>query len=118
MGAINPRFKAYEKFISVTYLSGITRYILFALVDATTKPILFGGKVTKRLTGRNTTCSMQRCPASSSSTDGSDLGDDALMDDAEKPAPATLWHLDAIQEIEQDYLGYAPGEVSLRDAAS
>ena len=60
MGAINSRFKAYEKFISVTYLSEIARNILFVLVDATIKPDLFGGKVTKRLTGTNATGSIRR----------------------------------------------------------
>ena len=60
MGAINSRFKAYEKFISMTYLSEIARNILFVLVDATIKPDLFGGKVTKRLTGTNATGSIRR----------------------------------------------------------
>ena len=53
MGAKNPLFKAYEKFISTTYLREIAFDILFALVDATTKPILFGDKDTKCLTDRN-----------------------------------------------------------------
>ena len=39
------------------------------------------------------------------------------MQDMEKLAPATLLHLKAIQEFVQDYFGYAPGEVSPRDAA-
>ena len=94
------------------------RYILFTLVDATTKPIFFGGKVTNRLTGRNTTGSTRRCSASSSSKDGSDSDDGALMHDTEKLALAALWRLNANQEIVQDHLGYALGEVSLRDAAS
>ena len=39
------------------------------------------------------------------------------MGDSEKLAPATLQRLKGIQEIVQEHLGYAPGGVSLRDAA-
>lgn len=44
MKAKNPRLKAYEKFILATYLGEIACDILFALVDATTKHILFDGQ--------------------------------------------------------------------------
>lgn len=46
-----PTLKAYEEFISLTHPSEIARNNLLALVDATTKPILFGGKAMQRLTG-------------------------------------------------------------------
>ena len=39
------------------------------------------------------------------------------MGDYEKLAPATLQRPKGIQEIVQEHLGYAPGGVSLRDAA-
>jgi hexokinase len=41
--SINPRFQAFEKFISGMYLGEITRNILLALVDAAPTPLLFGG---------------------------------------------------------------------------
>ena len=47
--SINPRFQAYEKFISGMYLGEVTRNLLLAFVDATPKPILFNGKSTERL---------------------------------------------------------------------
>jgi len=42
--SINPRFQAFEKFISGMYLGEITRNILLALVDAAPKPLLFNGR--------------------------------------------------------------------------
>ncbi|KIK65672.1 hypothetical protein GYMLUDRAFT_39175 [Collybiopsis luxurians FD-317 M1] len=44
--SINPRFQAFEKFISGMYLGEITRHVLLSLIDAAPKPLLFGGKVT------------------------------------------------------------------------
>ena len=43
--SINPRFQAFEKFISGMYLGEITRNILLALIDAAPKPLLFNGRV-------------------------------------------------------------------------
>ena len=42
--SINPRFQAFEKFISGMYLGEITRNVLLSLIDAAPKPILFRGK--------------------------------------------------------------------------
>jgi hexokinase len=42
--SINPRFQAYEKFISGMYLGEITRNVLLSLVDAAPAPLLFGGR--------------------------------------------------------------------------
>lgn len=41
---INPRFQAFEKFISGMYLGEVTRNVILSLIDAAPKPILFGGK--------------------------------------------------------------------------
>ena len=41
--SINPRFQAFEKFISGMYLGEITRNILLSLIDAAPKPLLFNG---------------------------------------------------------------------------
>lgn len=41
--SINPRFQAFEKFISGMYLGEVARNILLALIDAAPEPLLFGG---------------------------------------------------------------------------
>ena len=41
--SINPRFQAFEKFVSGMYLGEIARNILLALIDAAPKPLLFNG---------------------------------------------------------------------------
>lgn len=43
--SINPRFQAFEKFVSGMYLGEVTRNILLALIDAAPKPLLFNGRV-------------------------------------------------------------------------
>jgi hexokinase len=121
--SINPRFQAYEKFISGMYLGEITRNVLLALVDATPQPILFDGKATESLNkhyGLDTEM-LSQVESAWSGKDGRDSDDAAaaaaLVQDPEKLAPSTLRRLKAVQEVVQDNLGYAPGEVSLRDAA-
>ena len=42
--SINPRFQAFEKFVSGMYLGEITRNILLALIDAAPNPLLFNGR--------------------------------------------------------------------------
>jgi hexokinase len=125
--SINPRFQAYEKFISGMYLGEITRNLLLALVDAAPKPILFNGKATERLNkhyGLDT--EMLSLVESAWRTDAPREGDseeNAVLRDFSAPlaeeriAPATLRRLNRVREIVQEHLGYAPGEVSLRDAA-
>ncbi|KAI5124774.1 hypothetical protein M0805_005408 [Coniferiporia weirii] len=46
--SINPRFQAYEKFISGMYLGEITRNLLLSLVDAS-PPLVFNGSSTSQL---------------------------------------------------------------------
>jgi len=129
--SINPRFQAYEKFISGMYLGEITRNILLALVDAAPKPILFGGKATERLNkhyGLDTeilslvesawTAGASAAPLAESEAEAAALRDFSAPPQAgERLAPATLKRLNKVQEVVQEHLGYAPGEVSLRDAA-
>lgn len=127
--SINPRFQAYEKFISGMYLGEITRNVLLALVDAAPQPILFGGKATENLNkhyGLDTEV-LSLVEGAWSGGDSSDADDPAATlrdffpasraEVLKKLAPATLQRLKKIQEIVQEHLGYAPGEVSLRDAA-
>jgi len=128
--SINPRFQAYEKFISGMYLGEITRNILLALVDAAPKPILFNGKSTERLNkhyGVDTEMlslveSAWRADAPIEKDSDSEEEYAALRDFSaplveERIAPATLRRLNRVREIVQEYLGFEPGEVSLRDAA-
>ncbi|KAF9246894.1 hexokinase [Melanogaster broomeanus] len=44
--SINPRFQAFEKFISGMYLGEIARNVILSLIDASPKPLLFGGHST------------------------------------------------------------------------
>jgi hexokinase len=128
--SINPRFQAYEKFISGMYLGEITRNLLLALVDAAPKPILFNGKSTERLNnhyGLDTELlslveSAWRADAPREKDSDSKEEHAALRDFSaslveERIAPATLRRLNRVREIVQEHLGFAPGEVSLRDAA-
>ena len=124
--SINPRFQAYEKFISGMYLGEITRNVLLALVDATPKPILFNGRATDRLNKHYGLDTEMLSLVESAWTGGARAPteqEEAVLRDFSVPlaeerlAPATLQRLENIQKIVREHLGYAPGEVSLRDAA-
>jgi len=108
------------------YLGEITRNVLLAFVDTAPQPILFDGKATERLNkhyGLDTemlTLVESAWSGGDGSKDGSadnNAAAAALVGDPEKLGPATLQRLKKIQEIVQEYLGYAPGEVSLHDTA-
>ena len=124
MVAINPRFKAYGKSISFTYLSEIACNSLFVFVDATKKPILFSSlfssKAMERLTGTNATGSTGSLVKSAwSGEDGSDSDGDSDLHACAgygESCTCTLRRLKAIQETVQ-HIGYASSEVSLHDAA-
>ncbi|KIJ70418.1 hypothetical protein HYDPIDRAFT_105131 [Hydnomerulius pinastri MD-312] len=47
--SINPRFQAFEKFISGMYLGEIARNVILSLIDASPGPLLFGGRSTASL---------------------------------------------------------------------
>ncbi|KAH9962411.1 hexokinase-domain-containing protein [Russula dissimulans] len=129
--SINPGFQEYEKFISGMYLGEITRNILLALVDAAPKPILFGGKATERLNKHYGLDTEMLSLVESAWTEGASAAplaeceaEAAALRDFSGPrlaeerlTPATLKRLTKIQEVVQEHLGYAAGDVSLRDAA-
>jgi len=50
---VNPKFQAFEKFISGMYLGELVRHILVALVDASPKPLLFSGHSSSILNKQN-----------------------------------------------------------------
>ncbi|KAG6375103.1 hexokinase [Boletus reticuloceps] len=41
--SINPRYQAFEKFISGMYLGEVARNVILSFIDASPKPLLFGG---------------------------------------------------------------------------
>ncbi|KAI0029527.1 hexokinase-domain-containing protein [Vararia minispora EC-137] len=143
--SINPRFQAFEKFISGMYLGEITRNIFLSLIDAAPKPILFGGKATPQLNkhyGLDTEllslveaawedeehlAPSDALPPTAtdkhtSEEDGGKIDDAQLLDftqslGASRLQTATLHRLQRIRTIVVKHLGYSPEDVSLRDAA-
>ncbi len=89
--SINPRFQAYEKFISGMYLGEITRNLLLNLIDAS-PPILFNGNSTSIL---NTHYGF----------------DTAYMSDVENAAT-----LEDVKKVIVERVGFNPEDVSLDDA--
>jgi len=125
--SINPGFQAYEKFISGMYLGEIMRNILLALVDAAPQPILFGGKATERLNkhyGLDTemlslveSAWPHGLAGPGGNSDEATLRDFSAEIVEEQLPPVTLRGLNKIRAIIHEHLGYAAGDVSLRDAA-
>ncbi|KAI0052574.1 hypothetical protein FA95DRAFT_1553239 [Auriscalpium vulgare] len=140
--SINPRYQAFEKFISGMYLGEITRNIVLSLVDAAPHPIIFKGKASEFLNkhyGLDTELlslveaawESEEPPASAgpplAASDAHDgkveiLDDDLLLDfsktlTAAAVTPTTLHRLQTIRTVLVSHLGYAPEDVTLRDAA-
>ncbi|KAI0269031.1 hypothetical protein BGY98DRAFT_1016470 [Russula aff. rugulosa BPL654] len=113
--SINPRFQAYEKFISGMYLGEVTRNLLLALVDAAPKPILFNGKSTERL-NKHYGLDTEVLSLVESAEDSDSEKEYAALRDFSTPLVEERMRLQRC--IVQEHLGFAPGEVSLRDAAS
>ncbi|KIM45917.1 hypothetical protein M413DRAFT_7969 [Hebeloma cylindrosporum] len=121
--SINPKYQAFEKFISGMYLGEIVRHVLVALVDASPKPLLFGGKSTPALNkhyGLDTSFM--------SATEEAWMGDDASADAFDLPpqsvelrkediSPKVLAKLDKIRGVIARILGFKEEVISLKDAA-
>ncbi|KAH9482884.1 Glucokinase [Psilocybe cubensis] len=121
--SINPKFQAFEKFISGMYLGEVVRNIIVSLVDATPKSLLFGGKSTAFLNkhyGLDTSFM--------SATEEAWIGDDSSPDAFVHPPlsvefkreelnAAVLKKLDNIRTIIAKTLGFKLEDVSLNDAA-
>ncbi|KAG2013453.1 hexokinase [Coprinopsis cinerea AmutBmut pab1-1] len=120
--SINPGFQIFEKFISGMYLGEIVRHIIVSLVDATPKPILFGGKSTSVLNehyGLDTSFM--------SKVEEAWIGDDKSSDAFTLPplasvsdksvSPQVLSKLQKIKDVIVETLKYPADEVSVRDAA-
>lgn len=145
--SINPRYQAFEKFVSGMYLGEVTRNILLSLIDASPKPILFGGIASKLMNTHygfdtefmsliegaweseihlngNSASAGPELPDSEKSTtkDVKRIEDDALLDFsvpliAASLGPHTLHRLQRIRTVLVSKLGYEPAQVTLRDAA-
>jgi hexokinase len=89
--SINPRYQAYEKFISGMYLGEITRNLMLSLIDAS-PPVLFRGESTSSLNAH--------------------YGfDTALMSEIESATS-----VDEVRKVLVDKVGFAPEAVSDADA--
>ncbi|KAA1466029.1 hexokinase [Dentipellis sp. KUC8613] len=144
--SINPRKQVYEKFISGMYLGEITRNILVALLDAAPYPIVFNGKASHLLNQHygldseimshveeawNSEAHIPpaeivavKLPASDETEHphAEKLTEKTLLDftkplTAATIEPHTLHRLQRIRAVIVARLGYAPEDVTLRDAA-
>jgi len=119
--SINPTFQAFEKFISGMYLGEITRGIITSLIDASPKPLLFNGKSTSDINkhyGIDTSFM--------SNVEEAWLGKDACSGCISPPfdelegaslSPNVESRLEAIKKTIVKDLGFAPEQVTLKDAA-
>ncbi|TFY59827.1 hypothetical protein EVJ58_g5534 [Rhodofomes roseus] len=125
--SINPRYQAFEKFISGMYLGEITRNILLALIDAAPKPLLFGGKASAPLNthyGIDTAImsEVEEAWESGRNTEikanGQTNWQSAHFTDVEALGPQDHARLERIRGILVQRLLLDPEDVSLRDAAT
>ncbi|KAF8204848.1 hexokinase [Pholiota molesta] len=122
--SINPKFQAFEKFISGMYLGEIVRHVLVTLVDAAPKSLLFGGKSTAILNkhyGVDTSLM--------SAVEEAWIGDHGTVpEDYTSPplsvhytkellSPKVFAKLEIIRKIVAKTLGFSEEDVSLNDAA-
>jgi len=122
--SINPRSQAFEKFISGMYLGEITRHILVSLVDAAPLGLVFSGKATEALNSQWGLDSSVMSGIESAWMDdmAHTRGDDREIPkfsefDDEKLTACVRRRLERIKNVIVKSLGYAEGDVSLRDAA-
>ncbi|KAI0637701.1 hexokinase [Trametes polyzona] len=143
--SINPRYQAYEKFISGMYLGEITRNILLSLIDAAPKPLLFNGRSSKPLnthygldtaimseveeaweTGRVPVVPVTKDGESKPAANGAAASDlqpqvpdwqSAHFTDVDAMTPDDIARLERIRGIIIQRLALDPEDVSLRDAA-
>ncbi|KAG9317153.1 hexokinase [Chiua virens] len=106
--SINPRFQAFEKFISGMYLGEVTRNVILSLVDACPKPLLFGGRSTLSL---NKQWGVDTAVLSEVEEAWQGIGryaSDTNTSDEER--------LTRVRDVIVQHLGFDASEVSLADA--
>lgn len=121
--SINPRYQAFEKFISGMYLGELVRHALVSLVDAVPKPLLFSGHsspVLNKQYGFDTSFM--------SAIELAWIGEDSSQTASTHPAfsaefkredlsPQVVSKLETIRHIIVQQGGLKEAQVSLRDAA-
>jgi hexokinase len=123
--SINPRFQAFEKFISGMYLGEITRNVLLHLIDYSPQPVIFAGKSSKVMNthyGLDTAVLSLTETAWGHNPDGEEeeLGErlGSLSDERfdGKLGVATRARVERVKKVIVESLGYAEDDVTLRDA--
>jgi hexokinase len=122
--SINPRFQAFEKFISGMYLGEITRNVILALIDAAPKPVLFRGKATEALNkhyGFDTAVMSaveEAWGASETNTEATESGSLSSPNWELSLSSVQRARLERVRQVLVVKLGFrADSDVSLRDAA-
>jgi hexokinase len=120
--SINPKFQAFEKFISGMYLGELVRQTLVALIDASPEPLLFSGHsspVFNKQYGFDTSI----MSAIEEAWIGQDSNPDAFVHPAlgadfrkEDLSPKIVEKLERIRQIIVHQTGVKECFVSLRDA--
>ena len=105
------------------YLGEITRHVLLSLVDAAPRGLVFGGKSTEVLNTQWGLDSIMMSDIEKAWADATDSAADKIelpkfsdFDDG-KLSAGVRGRLERVKEIIVRNLGYAEGEVSLKDAA-
>ncbi|KAJ3861861.1 hypothetical protein EV359DRAFT_46354 [Lentinula novae-zelandiae] len=126
--SINPRFQAFEKFISGMYLGELTRGVLLALVDAVNQSLLFNGKSTRVLNEKWALDTSVMSEVEEAWEGGGEVlsGFGASTSTAFTTSTSTsnpntntklLTKLERVRQVVVRRLGYEDAEVGLRDAA-
>ena len=121
--SINPSFQAFEKFVSGMYLGETVRSVMLALVDATPKPLLFGGKSTKILNEHYGIDTSLMSEMEEAWIEGDSDGDVFVLPplytefDVRHLSQKVIQKLERMRKVVMKDLGFEEREVSLRDAA-
>jgi hexokinase len=124
--SINPGFQAFEKFISGMYLGEIVRNMLIALIDATPKPLAFGGASTSAINqqwGFDTSVmsAVEEAWEAGSGTNTENVSSTSVAPDLKSLGSSRPDDVDPrlqkIRKIIVEKLGFKDQQVSITDAA-
>ncbi|KAH7916718.1 hypothetical protein BJ138DRAFT_1052069 [Hygrophoropsis aurantiaca] len=110
--SINPRYQAFEKFISGMYLGEITRNIILSFIDAAPKPLLFKGLSTAEV---NKQWGVDTAVLSEVEEAWEGLGRFASTAQL-NGTPSKEDKLERVRTVIAKWLGFALNEISLTDA--
>ncbi|EGO01565.1 hypothetical protein SERLA73DRAFT_50110 [Serpula lacrymans var. lacrymans S7.3] len=109
--SINPRYQAFEKFISGMYLGEIARNVILSLIDAAPRPVLFGGRASDAL---NKQWGLDTAVLSEIEEAWVGLGRFAPLPGKEDEDEGT--RLERVRGVVVQRLGFADSDVSIKDA--